>query len=182
MLCQNCKEKQASFHYTQNNNGHVTETHLCHDCAKKAGLIDDSHKIFNPFGFYDTEDMLGELLGGMFETPAQNILKESSVCPFCGMRLSEFMRSGKAGCAKCYTTFKNSLSPTLQKLHGNTRHAGKIPTGRTAQKTKADKKAELEALLEKAVEEQEYEKAAEYRDKIKALEASDGGSEEQNQH
>lgn len=177
MLCQNCKTKQASFHYTQNNNGHVTETHLCHDCAKKAGLIEDSNKIFNPFGFYDSESMLGDILGGMFASPAKSVLTESSVCPFCGMRLSEFMRNGKAGCAKCYTTFKNSLSPTLQKLHGNTKHAGKTPVGRTIHKTKADRKAELESLLARAVEEQEYEKAAEYRDKIKELEENDNGTE-----
>lgn len=173
MLCQNCKEKTASFHYTQNKNGHITEMHLCKDCAQKAGLIDDSHKIWSPFGFAEEETMLDGLLGGLFASPSKSKVIENTVCPFCGMRLGEFMRCGKAGCAKCYTTFKTSVYPSIQKLHGNTKHAGKIPVGRTITKTKEEKRAELEALMSKAVAEQEYEKAAEYRDKIKALDAEE---------
>ena len=38
--------------------------------------------------------------------------------------------------------------------------------------TPAEKRAELEALLNKSVAAQEYEKAAEYRDMIKELDAS----------
>lgn len=171
MLCQNCKEKNAGFHYTQNINGHITEMHLCKDCAEKAGLLDDSNKIWNPFGFSEEETMLDGLLGGIFSAPVKSKITESTVCPFCGMRLTEFMRNGKAGCAKCYTTFRTSVFPSLQKLHGNTKHAGKIPVGRKKEKTKEEKRAELQALLDKAVSEQEYEKAAVYRDRIRELDS-----------
>ncbi len=177
MLCQKCKEKNASFHYTQNNNGHITEMHLCHECAKKSGLIEDSNKIWSPFGFAEESSMLDGLLGGIFSTPSKSKFIETSVCPFCGMRLGEFTHNGKAGCAKCYTTFKNAVFPSIQKLHGNTKHAGKIPFGRTVKKTKEEKRAELEQLLKKAVAEQEYEKAAEYRDKIKELDAGSTGTD-----
>ncbi len=173
MLCQNCKEKTASFHYTQNKNGHITEMHLCKDCAIKSGLMDDSKKIWSPFGINEEEVMLDGLLGGLFATPSKSRIAESAVCPFCGMRYNEFAHNGKAGCAKCYTTFRTSILPSIQKLHGNTKHAGKIPAGRTVTKTKEEKRAELETLMNKAVLAQEYEKAAEYRDMIKELDASD---------
>lgn len=173
MLCQNCKEKQASFHYTQNNNGHITEMHLCKDCAKKAGLIDDSQKIWSPFGFSDEATMLDGLLGGIFSAPSKGMVLDTTVCPFCGTRIGEFAHSGKAGCAKCYTTFKSSIFTSIQKLHGNTKHSGKIPKGRHITKTKEEKRAELEALMNKAVASQEYEEAAKYRDKIRELDASD---------
>lgn len=174
MLCRECKKNQATFHYTQNNNGKVTEAHLCHECAKKTGFLDDSNKIFNSFGsdvgFLSSGNMLNDLLGGMFAPEkAKESIKEAHVCPFCGMRFSEFIHGGKAGCAKCYVTFKNSLYPTLKKLHGNSAHIGKIPPGHTKEKSKEDKIAEYDVLLKKAIEEQEYEKAAEYRDKIKEL-------------
>lgn len=173
MLCQNCKEKTACFHYTQNKNGHITEMHLCKDCAQKSGLVDDSKKLWSPFGFSEEETMLDGLIGGIFSGPSKSKVIENTVCPFCGMRLGEFMHNGKAGCAKCYTAFKNHVTPSIQKLHGNTRHAGKVPVGRTITKTKEEKRAELETLMNKAVAEQEYEKAAEYRDMIKELDAAD---------
>lgn len=179
MLCQSCGKKQATFHYTSNENGNITEMHLCSECAKKSGLVEDSYKIFNPLSgfsdsfFSDSEGMLGGLLGGMFANPSAKTVQESAVCPFCGMRLREFMNTGKAGCGKCYATFKESLEPTVKKLHGNTKHTGKFPIGREKHRTIQDKKAELEALMKKAIEEQAYEKAAEYRDKIKELEKSE---------
>ena len=142
MLCQSCKKKEATFHYTSNENGAITELHLCRDCAQKNGYLDES-------------------------------LKKSAVCPFCGMRFNEFIHNGKAGCAKCYATFKDAIAPTIKKLHGNTKHTGRFPAGRAIHKTKEDKRAELEALLKAAIEKQEYEKAAEYRDKIKELDKKD---------
>ena len=174
MLCQSCQKKQATFHYRANDNGNITETHLCADCAKKSGLIEDSYKIFNPFGFEDSffensNSMLGEILGGMLGEPNKKTITESLVCPFCGMRLSEFLRNGKAGCSQCYSTFSSYLEPTLKKLHGNTKHTGKIPAGREIHKSKEQQISELENMLKSAVEAQEYEKAAEYRDKIREL-------------
>ncbi len=175
MLCQSCGKKQATFHYSSNDNGSITETHLCHDCAEKSGLLAGSKNLFAPFSFLDdfsaeNDAMLGGLLGDLF-SPAAPALKESAVCPFCGMRLSEFVRGGKAGCGKCYTTFKDALAPTVQKLHGNTRHIGKFPAGRALRKTKEEKRAELVRKMDEAVKAQAYEKAAEYRDKIKELDA-----------
>ena len=174
MLCQSCKKKEATFHYTSNENGAITELHLCRDCAQKNGYLDESLKNFNPFNFFDnSENMFGELLSGMFGDNERGALKESAVCPFCGMRFNEFIHNGKAGCAKCYATFKDAIAPTIKKLHGNTKHTGRFPAGRAIHKTKEDKRAELEALLKAAIEKQEYEKAAEYRDKIKELDKKD---------
>ena len=134
MLCQSCGKKEATFHYTSNENGKVTELHLCHECAAEKGLLDENFKNFNPFAFAEKGDTLfGELLGGMLGTPHTGSLKEAVVCPFCGMRLSEFTHGGKAGCAKCYTTFKDAITPTVKKLHGNTAHTGKFPKGRAEQ-------------------------------------------------
>ena len=182
MLCQSCKEKNASLHYTQNINGHITEMHLCKECAAKAGLLEDSKKIWNPFGYSEEETMLDGLLGSIFSTPSNSKVVETTVCPFCGMRMGEFIRNGKAGCAKCYTTFKAYVLPSLQKLHGNTRHAGKIPKGRAVTKTKEEKLADLKNLLNKAVASQEYEKAAEYRDKIKELESDNSDKNKEANH
>lgn len=33
MKCQNCGKYEANFHYSSNVNGHITEQHLCQECA-----------------------------------------------------------------------------------------------------------------------------------------------------
>ena len=183
MLCQSCGKKEANFHYTSNENGKVTELHLCHECAAEKGLLDDSFKSFNPFSlFEDSGGMFDSLLGGLLAPNGSTSrrLKEAAVCPFCGMRINEFLHGGKAGCAKCYVTFKEAVEPTVKKLHGNTAHTGKKPKGFLGHRTKKDKKAELEKLLKQAIETQEYEKAAEYRDALRALENEAGSDNAEN--
>ena len=65
----------------------------------------------------------------------------------------------------------------MKKLHGNTAHTGKFPKGRAEQHAKKVRKAELEELLKRAIETQEYEKAAGYRDAIRALEKEETAAE-----
>ena len=73
----------------------------------------------------------------------------------------------------------NQLMPSIQRMHGNTHHIGKIPMGtalqvveQTEEKEPPKEKSEIEQYqeqLQTAIEEQNFELAAELRDKIKAL-------------
>lgn len=42
MKCQHCNKNEATAYFKQNINGNVTEMHLCEDCAKELGLMNDS--------------------------------------------------------------------------------------------------------------------------------------------
>lgn len=173
MLCQNCKKNQASLHYKSIENGHVTERHLCRECAEKSGI---SMNFFNPFGmidgmFSDTGDgILNGIFGSMIDSYATGVHKESAVCPKCGMRFSEFRRIGKVGCSECYKVFADALYPTIKQIHGNTQHNGKIPDGLCEKLTKENRLKNLKSCLAKAIELEKYEDAAHLRDEIKALE------------
>ena len=90
------------------------------------------------------------------------------------------MRSGKIGCADCYETFYDKLLPLLERLHGKTNHVGKIPNSfeEIAKEENTQNETEkLKAELDEAVKAQNYEKAAELRDRIKELE-SEGNKDE----
>ena len=180
MLCELCNKKEATFHYKSTQNGYVTEKHLCESCAKKNGY---EHMFQFPSisfgGLWQEMDqgMLGGLLGGMIDEGPQNVITETAVCPFCGMRLPEFMQTGKAGCSKCYTTFRSALTPTIKKLHGNTEHTGKAPAGRKESLSREYRLNDLKSQLAKAIESQEYEQAAKLRDEIKAMENDKHGEE-----
>ena len=78
----------------------------------------------------------------------------------------------------CYTLFADRLNPSIVRLHGNAAHCGKnskIPaeeTEKPRRKTKKETVRDLQEQLEKAVARQDFEQAAELRDKIKEMEGS----------
>ena len=87
------------------------------------------------------------------------------------------MNSGKLGCADCYTTFYDKLLPSLQRIHGKTRHEGKNPTIlKTDVVENVNVFENLEEQLKQAIAEQNFEKAAELRDRINEM--KEGGNNE----
>ena len=78
------------------------------------------------------------------------------------------------GICLCYSKFYSKLQPSLQRIHGKVKHSGKAPM-KTAEpvvikeKNPQDKIADLEKEMAKAVETQNFERAAAIRDEIKQL-------------
>ena len=156
MLCENCGKRPASYHFTSNINGKVTEKHLCMQCAaaEKYGAA---------------ENAFNDLLGGFFfgGRPASG----RGVCPECGMTVGELSRTGKVGCAACYRAFADELAPMLRRLYGGAHHTGKIPATAAEDVRRKARLADAKKELSAAIEAQEFEQAARLRDEIRALEA-----------
>ena len=180
MLCQNCKTKQANTHIKQVINGELTELDLCPDCAAKLGYE-------NAFSnFLDIGSMMSGFLGMPGAISGVSTLAREQKCPGCGAVFSQISKSGRVGCAKCYETFYDRLLPSIKRIHGNTVHTGKrLRTARLesgspqpdAPNDKKDSRPELEILTEKlsaAIKNQEFELAAQLRDRINALKAAKG--------
>lgn len=178
MLCKACNKNQATIHYKSNINGKVVEKYLCSECAEKEGIHTKS--AFEPIdmmdGFFgkNTDDIFGGLFAGMMNTPSSKSVSEPKVCSLCGMRYSEFLHAGKIGCAECYKTFSSSLGSTIKRIHGNVAHCGKVPEGKKNEISDRRKIEQLKAKLSEAIEKQEYEMAAKYRDEIKEIENKKG--------
>ena len=86
------------------------------------------------------------------------------------MTYDEFRNTGKFGCSDCIDTFKQRLMPVVRNIQGYDTHAGKIPK-RAGGSYRVQKDIEkLKLQLKQAVEKEEYEKAAQLRDKIKEME------------
>ncbi|MGG4305612.1 UvrB/UvrC motif-containing protein [Bacillus wiedmannii] len=172
MTCQNCNIRPATLHYTKVINEQKTEVHLCEQCAEQSGYTSFFQSPQSNFSFHD---LFAGLLHGestMFEE-GQNGLSNTSIlrCPDCKMTSEQFTKVGRFGCASCYDTFKEHLKPLLKHLHGgHTDHCGKIPErieGNLHLKKELD---ELKLILKQYVQKEEFEKAAEVRDKIRGLE------------
>lgn len=171
MICQECNQRPAALHFTKIVNGEKTEIHLCENCAQEKG---DMFMLHNASGF-----SINNLLAGLlsvepnFQQQKQNPFNVDEVvqCSSCGMTFSQFVKAGRFGCANCYEAFNDQLKPVLKRLHsGNWEHSGKIPTriggGIHIRKEIDEKKQQLADL----VAHEEFEKAAELRDKIRQLE------------
>lgn len=167
MLCQNCGKNQANTHIKTMINGETREYFLCQDCAAQLGY----NNIFSGFNM-DFDSFFGSVLTGQPSMPLKGLGK---TCPFCGSTFENIINTGKAGCANCYTEYFDSLMPSIQRLHGNAQHIGKLPRSAGAKAKKSRELENLKSALEEAVSNQEYEKAAELRDKIKAIEKEVGG-------
>jgi protein arginine kinase activator len=170
MYCDECKTKPATVSVTQMFNGNQVQLHLCPECAAQKGV-----------GFFDLGGTsLPKLLGSFFGLgplsmgQVQPSLVTSKSCPNCGVSLKSIGQDGRLGCNRCYEVFREHLEPTLRRIHGNTVHTGKLPK-KGAGKIKLQRQIEqLKSELQAAVVNEQYEKAAELRDRIKELEKSKG--------
>jgi protein arginine kinase activator len=156
--CQHCK-KPATIHLTQIVNGVLNKLDMCDSCPH-AKEVDD------PTGFSLADVLLG--LGASQQM--QQSVDKGETCPACGFTLNDFRKTGRLGCSQCYEIFAEGLVPILKDMHKNIQHKGKQPH-RILEKTKYETRIrELRAQLQKAIENEQYEEAATYRDHIMQLE------------
>ncbi len=162
MKCDNCT-KQATVHLTEIHNGKKMEKHLCEQCAaQNEGVPVKGHTPIN------------ELLTN-FVLAHSGLQKETgAACEGCGITWAEFRQAGLFGCANDYTSFEKDLTPLLQRAHeGANHHVGKVPTRRGGTGVPMKKQidvAKLRKELTKAIEGEDYERAAKVRDQIKQAE------------
>lgn len=163
MKCDNCN-KNATVHLTEIKGGKKIEKHLCEQCAAQNELLPGkSHMPIN------------ELLTN-FVMAHSGLQKETgNGCEQCGITWAEFRQSGLLGCQHDYTAFEKDLTPLLQRAHENaTHHIGKVPSRRGGSGVPMKRQLDMNRLkkeLAKAVESEDYERAAKLRDQIRQAEA-----------
>ncbi len=168
MLCDDCKEKQASVHITKINNNQKVEKHLCDSCAEKAGELS-----FSTDANFAFQDFLKGMMGTSLAGPPKH--RGEAVCPSCGLTYGDFGRSGKIGCGECYTAHGDRLEPLLRRIHGTSAHTGKVPRRGGGKLALRQKLRQLRSELDSHVGREEYELAAKVRDEIRALEGQIDG-------
>ncbi len=158
MMCCVCKEKEAKVHLTQIMGEKMQKVDLCEECAKHKGVND-------PAGFSLADLLLG--LGASQEMEQATGGPEIK-CPHCGFTQADFKKAGRLGCAECYVTFADGLEGLLKTMHTGTKHVGKVPQVLQQAKDLSDRLKALQKKLEKAVADEDFERAALVRDEIKS--------------
>lgn len=167
MMCEECGVNPAVFHFVTIRNEERTERNLCPACMAKYKKQLPGIDIKNLAG------ILNHLIDGRRNPGSEEVDPETEAitCEQCGMSYGEFRKCGMVGCANCYKAFREPMTALLQRIHGNTQHAGRIPGGvhsGTSIRMNIDR---LKQQLTKAVAAEEYEQAAKLRDAIRALTA-----------
>jgi protein arginine kinase activator len=162
MVCENCGSTDAVVHLTQIVNNQMSTHHLCERCAAEKGLDSGPETANLP---------LIDMIAQMTEDVGPDPRSTSGACSFCGLTFDDFRRTGRLGCPHCYETFATHLPRLLRRIHGGAKHVGKVylPPDPTA--SEMEKRLEgLRRKLERAVQSEDFERAAELRDQIRALE------------
>jgi len=161
MKCQKCGTEKVNFHYSSNVNGCISETHLCSQCAAESGY--DIEKLFGSGSMLNTNHLseIGNLFNGMFPMlgnvngfmpVAIPVVNTNKYLPFTMQTRTGKIDQGEpcdCGCGTVKPRETNIEVDEEMKL-----------------------RRELNAQMRAAVEKEEFEKAAELRDRIKELEAT----------
>lgn len=159
MLCQLCKQREATVQFMQIVNQQKVEMFVCEQCAIESSKLKiNLNKLLSGF-------MVISNMDGIANAP-----KKALKCIDCGMSIEEFNKTGKLGCSKCYEVFRDNIQGMLKQIHGNAKHHGKIPAKVSEIIKQARALEELKAKLKQCVLAEDYEQAAILRDQIKAKE------------
>ena len=164
MKCENCGKNEVTFVYQSNINGKVTEKHLCAECAEKLGYtqkiaVHSQRMMQNFFG----NGLFGNSFFDDFFSPVPSLMGRMLENPF-----DDFFTDMPALCA----------APAQQEAEQKTDDlVGKEEQSRFAYMRKLNA---LKMEMKKAVHQENFERAAELRDEIHALEAEHKENKEQN--
>ena len=169
MLCDDCGEKKAEIHLTSIESDEMTSTHLCVGCAAARGLSagpPETGEHAPPL-----VDFLAQLGSAGQPAPAPAPVEP---CPFCGTGTADFRKTGRVGCSQCYVHFENQLRGLLRRIHGSSQHAGKLYLSDASDLS--DRLGQISAMrrrLKRAIETEDFESAADLRDRIHELEVQE---------
>lgn len=161
MNCDLCN-KPAVVHEMTVKDGVKNEIHLCEEHAHAAGISLPGQPPIN--------QLLTQYVVCKSGKTGKSSRTARKACKTCGTTFRTFRQSGLLGCADCYDAFEEQLSPMIERAqNGGTSHVGKCPKRGGAS---LDRQLYIQRLfreLEEAVAAEQYERAAELRDRLHDL-------------
>lgn len=158
ILCDKCKKRHATVHYAEIVNGEKRQLNLCEVCAREEHLLD---------GGDPAQPNLHNFLVGLLAPGGDT---RHHACPECGLTHRKFASRGLLGCPRCYQEFADRVEPMVRRIQGTGAHAGKVPARSEGRFRLVREIEKRKRGLREAVAAEAFEKAAELRDEIRALE------------
>ncbi len=155
MKCDKC-DRSATVHMTEISGDQKMEKHLCEECASSEGITIKANVPITQL----LEDFVLATTAGAEVAELQ--------CDVCGLTFAEFRHAGVLGCPQDYDAFEKALVPMLERAHqGTSQHIGKVPQRAGSDQARLNTILRLRGELKNAIAAEDYERAAELRDRIK---------------
>ncbi|MHC5023635.1 MAG: UvrB/UvrC motif-containing protein [Planctomycetota bacterium] len=158
MRCDLC-DRPAVVHEVTMKNGVKREVHLCEEHAKESGVTMPSNQPIS--------ELLTHIMMSKASKPEST---RKLVCRSCGMSFGDFRQKGVVGCPDCYKAFEKQLAPLIERTqNGAVHHEGKTPRRAGASLDRQLLIRRLAKELDEAVAAEQYERAADLRDRLNNL-------------
>jgi len=186
MLCQICKAHPATIHIQEIVNGETNTLHICPECAKKRNLAEGNAANSH---FHEMLERLTQAIANSAELKLADLFEQKKpegeesqdlLCDVCGASWNAYKKNGRVGCAACYEQFSQLILEDIELNQHGSVHCGKTPPETVEQwqdpavSERINLRCELERLrkgLDESIRREEYEQAAEIRDRIAGIEA-----------
>ena len=160
MKCQIC-DAEATIHFKEVMDGEMREMQLCETCAEEKGfhLVVEQNKLS---------------IANQFIWMAENLYPESAAkvgagaVPLLRAALQRVRPRGAARLCRLLHRLRGAAPAMLRRVHGSTRHAGKAPGRPRTVRVRRRDLDRLQEELKRAIEREDFERAARLRDQIRA--------------
>ena len=173
MLCEVCKQNEATIHIQEIVGNAKKTMHLCANCAavkQKQGALE--------FGAFNLAEMhynlSSHIPGDRNQSSAEATLHpelEDLSCDHCGWNMAMFRKTNRLGCPECYSAFRPFLIASYEKNQKGSQHVGHRPDSTDG--TEVELLYQLNLMqheLQERIATEDYEAAAKLRDKIVEME------------
>lgn len=160
-----CSKHNAVIQIQQVINNQKRTIRLCEKCARALGIVKAA----------DNESLdatIQNLFSGLFGDEKREHDVHNRKCPVCGTTSKSIAKTNMAGCTECYTVFSAYIRKSIRKTYGNARHEGKFPRRYLGYRQFLFEINDLKKQLRSALGQEDYEKAALLRDRIKTIKQS----------
>ncbi|MCR5723866.1 MAG: UvrB/UvrC motif-containing protein [Treponema sp.] len=161
MICDFCHEREAVFFIEQSGPSARRALNICMECALERGVTADPRSL---------EKNIGGLFAELARISQKASEQDKRVCPVCGTSLLSIKRTNQLGCPECYAVFKTEVQELLKQKGVQGTYTGSMPRRLSKFKSVLTDRIMIQAKLEDSLRKEDYEKAAVYRDYLKALE------------
>jgi protein arginine kinase activator len=168
MTCDECGGDNPVVHLTVVENNETQTLHLCASCAEARGV--HGNPVPENFLLAGVLAQLGGEGAGEGTSRKGSPTTSQPACPFCGLTLAGVQGNGPTRMSPLLVHLRSPAPAPAEPGPGRLQHVGKVYLPPDPSASEREKRLEgLRRKLDRAVELEDFERAADLRDQIRTL-------------